>query len=52
MAFPAGIPKEIQELKVIHTIAYTGDNGIFYEPISPKENYFNYFKGETRQEEI
>jgi hypothetical protein len=49
MAFPAGIPKEIQELKIIHTSAYAGDQGITYEPISAKENYFNYFKGEVRQ---
>lgn len=49
MAFPTGIPKDIQELKVIHTVPYVGDNGIQYEPINETQDYFNYFKGETRQ---
>jgi hypothetical protein len=49
MAFPNGIPKDIQELKVIHTAPYPADNGVQYEPLSEKQNYFNYFKGEIRQ---
>lgn len=48
MAFPNGIPKEIQELKVIHNSPYLGDNGIRYEALSEKNNYFKYFKGEVR----
>lgn len=49
MAFPTGIPIDIQELKVIHTATYPGDNDIQYEPLSEKHDYFNYFKGETRK---
>ncbi len=48
MAFPNGIPKDIQELKVIHTSPYPTDGGVQYEPLSAKNDYFNYFKGETR----
>lgn len=48
MAFPNGIPKDIQELKVIHTSPYPADNDIQYERISDKQDYFKYFKGETR----
>lgn len=48
-AYPNGIPKEIQELKVIHTEPYPDDNGIQYEPLSDKQDYFKYFKGEIRQ---
>lgn len=49
MAFPGGIPKEIQELNVIHTEPYPADNGIQYEPLSEKQDYFNYFEGERRK---
>jgi hypothetical protein len=49
MAFPTGIPIDIQELKVVHTAPYAADNGIQYEPLSEKQDYFNYFKGETRK---
>lgn len=48
MAFPNGIPKEIEELKVIHTQPYPIDNGIRYEPLSDEQDYFKYFKGDTR----
>jgi len=48
MAFPNGIPSEIQEVKVIHNKPYPSDNGIRYEPLSPKNDYFNFFSGDTR----
>ena len=48
-AYPNGIPKEIQDLKVIHTKPYSADNGIKYEPLSDKHDYFKYFKGEILQ---
>ncbi|MBD8498867.1 hypothetical protein [Paenibacillus arenosi] len=46
-AFPNGIPKDIHELKFIHTSPYPGDNGVLYERVSESYDYFNYFKGET-----
>ncbi|ALA07243.1 hypothetical protein SECTIM467_119 [Brevibacillus phage SecTim467] len=49
MAYPNGIPRDIQELKVIHTEPYHADNDIQYEPVSENYDYFKYFKGETRQ---
>ncbi len=48
IAFPNGIPKDIQELKVIHNSPYPGDNGIRYEKLSEKNDYFKYFNGELR----
>lgn len=47
-AFPNGIPKDIQEVKVIHTDQYPADNGVQYEALSENQDYFKYFKGETR----
>ncbi|MEK3702685.1 hypothetical protein MKY87_01055 [Paenibacillus sp. FSL R7-0198] len=47
-AFPNGIPKDIQEVKVIHTDQYPADNGVQYEALSDNQDYFKYFKGETR----
>ncbi|MCR8985623.1 hypothetical protein ABE137_20140 [Brevibacillus laterosporus] len=49
MAFPNGIPKQIQELKVIHTTPFKGDNGIVYEPLDETMDYFLYFSGEVRE---
>lgn len=48
-AFPNGIPKDIQELKVIHNQPYPDDNGIQYEPLSKSMDYFKYFKGDVRK---
>ncbi|MGG4144823.1 hypothetical protein ABEW34_17040 [Paenibacillus algorifonticola] len=48
-AFPSGIPKDIQELKAIHTQPHPADNGIQYEPISAHKDYFNFFKAELRK---
>jgi hypothetical protein len=48
-AFPNGIPKDIQELKVIHNSPVIGDHNIQYEPLSESIDYFRHFKGETRQ---
>ena len=42
-AFPNGIPKEIQELKVIHDHVYEGDNGLVYVPLSRTVDYYEYF---------
>lgn len=49
IAFPNGIPKQIQELKVIHTTPFKGDNGIVYEPLDETMDYFLYFSGEVRE---
>lgn|GEM_PF-5575519 len=49
MAFPNGIPKQIQELRVIHTTPFEGDNGIVYEPLHETIDYFLYFSGEVRE---